>query len=309
MLTMNAFGSIMLMGSTLFTHAVAFLSVMVCTLPVHAESAPPVPAPAYTEAYAGYSQVSSLEENGLNVYRPAITTSNELTAGENGTVTGMAASTNLANRIYSANTGTIRLERGKIFRLRVLDEVNSTYAKEGEAFSAYVDEPIFSAQGQTVIPRGSLLRGRVMNVQRSRFFGKGGSFVLSFDNITLPSGDILPVDLQLSSLNQHDELVKNDGRVYEDPGFANKFTQTLDKSGYILSDITRKGYEAGKDTGGKVLGAVTGTVSAVGGAFAAAGYTVGKSVYHAVAKGAPADVTKEDALYTLLIQDADVPIL
>lgn len=227
--------------------------------------------------------------------------------------TGMASSTpagsgGLANRVYTANAGNIVLERGKVLRLRVLNSVSSNYVREGEAFAAYVDETIFGPQGQTVIPQGSLLRGRIQDVSKSQFFGKGGSFRMAFDNVTLPNGEIQPIDLKLASVNQQDALVKNDGRVYEDPGFAQKFSQTLDKSGYILSDITRNGYEAGVDTGGKALGAVTGAFSAVGGAVAATGYTVGKSLYHAVAKGEPADLTKDDALYTQLIQDAQIPV-
>jgi hypothetical protein len=233
----------------------------------------------------------------------AYTVSNQV-ASNNGVVTQGG----LANRVYTVNAGNVVLERGKVLRLRVLNSVSSSYVREGEAFAAYVDETIYGAQGQTVIPQGSLLRGRIQDVEKSRFFGKGGSFRMAFDNVTLPNGEIQPIDLKLASVNQQDALVKNDGRVYEDPGFGQKFSQTLDKSGYILSDMTRNGYEAGVDTGGKALGAVTGAFSAIGGAVAAAGYTVGKSVYHAVAKGEPADLTKDDALYTQLTQDAQVPV-
>jgi hypothetical protein len=256
-------------------------------------------APLPTDSGYAFGGAAQLEPYNANSGGGMVLSSSSTTTPQGG----------LANRVYTVNAGTVVLQRGKVLRLRVLNGVSSTYAREGEAFAAYVDETIFGPQGQTVIPQGSLLRGRLQDVSKSRFFGKGGSFRMAFDNVTLPNGEILPIDLQLASVNQQDDLVKNDGRVYEDPGYADKFSRTLDKSGYILSDITRSGYEAGVDTGGKALGAVTGTFSAIGGAVAAAGYTVGKSVYHAVAKGEPADLSKDDALYTQLMQDAQIPVL
>jgi hypothetical protein len=220
-----------------------------------------------------------------------------------------ATGSGLANKVVSAGTGTAQLRRDTILRIRLLNGVNSSTVREGESFNAFLDEAVIGQGGTVLMPRGAILRGRIGRVMPSRFFGKGGSFQLNFDHITLPTGDMLPINLQLASVNQDSAMIHGTGSIYQDPGYANKFNDSLDKSGYLLTDITRKGYEAGKESGGRALGVVTGTFSAIGGALAAGGYLMGKSVYHAVAKGDAAQLNKDDALYVRLLQDAVIPLM
>ncbi len=217
-------------------------------------------------------------------------------------------SSGLAGSVVTLNAKSVRVKKDTILRLRLLNELHSNYVREGESFTAYLDEPLYGSAGRVLLPKGTLLRGRIQGLVASKFFGKGASFRLDFDHATLPNGEVLPVALKLGSINQLTMPVKSDGTVYEDPGYAEKFASSLDKTGYLISDVTRKGYEAGVESGGKALGALTGTFSAIGGAFAGAGYLVGKSVYHAVAKGEPVILEKNDALYVQLLVDTDIPV-
>jgi len=215
----------------------------------------------------------------------------------------------LASKVIVSNLQTVKVPENTILRLRVMNEIDSRNVRVGEGFNAFVDEPLFGPGGQVLLPRGTVLRGRIDNVQRSKFFGRGGQFSLDFDHVTLPTGEIMPIDLKLGSVNQLSSTVREGNALYEDPGYGTKFSRSADKSGYLLTDVTRRGYEAGVDAGGKGLGAVTGTFSAIGGAIAAGGYLVGKSVYHAVAPGDPATLNADDAIYMELLKDTQIPVL
>jgi len=193
-------------------------------------------------------------------------------------------STNLAGSVISSRLKTVRVRKDTVLRVRLLEDINTASVREGEAFNASLDEALYASEGRILLPKGSVFRGRVVQVTPNKFFGKGASFRLDFDHVTLPNGEVQPIALQVGTVNQMPDVVKPDGVIYQDPGYGQKFANALDKSGYIISDITRKGYEAGAESGGKGLGIVTGFFSAIGGGFAGAGYLVGKSVYHAVAK-------------------------
>ncbi|XVJ52185.1 MAG: hypothetical protein HEQ32_09015 [Vampirovibrio sp.] len=220
----------------------------------------------------------------------------------------LSANTGLSGSVISANAKTVRLRKDTILRVRLLQDLNTSSLRNGEGFNAYLDENLYGTASRIVLPKGSVLRGRVLDVQPSRFFSKGASFRLDFDHVTLPSGDILPVALKVGSVNQLSQTVRADGSIYEDPGYSQKFITILDKSAYVVSDLTRKGYQAGREKGGQVLGAVTGTFSAIGGGVAGMGYLVGQSAYYAVAKGDSASLDKTDALYVQLLVDTDVPV-
>ena len=215
---------------------------------------------------------------------------------------------NLAGSVISSRLKTVRVRKGTILRLRLLQVVNTTTVREGEAFNATLDEALYGTEGRVLLPKGSVFRGRVVEVLPNKFFGRGASFRLDFDHVTLPNGEVQPVALQVLTVNQITDVVKEQGMIYQDPGYTQKWVNTLDKSGYIVSDITRKGYEAGVESGGKGLGVVTGFFSAIGGGFAGAGYLVGKSVYYAVAKGDVAELTPNDALYVQLLADTDITL-
>ncbi len=216
--------------------------------------------------------------------------------------------TNLAGSVISSRLKTVRVPKNTVLRVRLLQDINTVSVREGEAFNASLDEALYASEGRTLLPKGSVFRGRVVQVIPNKFFGKGASFRLDFDHVTLPNGEVQPIALQIGTVNQIPDVVKPDGVIYQDPGYAQKFATTLDKSGYIISDITRKGYEAGVQSGGKGLGVVTGFFSAIGGGVAGAGYLVGQSVYHAVAKGDVATLTSDDALYVQLLADTDIAL-
>jgi hypothetical protein len=219
-----------------------------------------------------------------------------------------AKSTNLAGSVISSRLKTVRVRKDTVLRVRLLQDINTATVREGEAFNASLDEALYASEGRILLPKGSVFRGRVVEVTPNKFFGKGASFRLDFDHVTLPNGEVQPIALQVGTVNQMPNVVKPDGVIYQDPGYGQKFANTLDKSGYIISGITRKGYEAGAESGGKGLGIVTGFFSAIGGGVAGAGYLVGKSVYHAVAKGDKAEITPDDALYVELLADTDIAL-
>jgi hypothetical protein len=135
----------------------------------------------------------------------------------------MVNESGLASRVIVSGLNTVNVPENTVIRLRVMNQIDSRTVREGEGFNAFVDEPLFGPGGQILLPRGTVLRGRVSDVQRSKLFGRGGQFSLTFDHVTLPTGEILPIDLKLGSVNQFSSTVRAGNALYEDPGTGPNF--------------------------------------------------------------------------------------
>jgi hypothetical protein len=99
-----------------------------------------------------------------------------------------------------------------VIRVRMDTELNSRTARVGDRFSTKVTEPVYGGGGETVIPVGSTVWGRVSSVRRA---GRRtpGSISVSFNQVELPNGARHTVNGSLTSLQTDDVNSDNESTV------------------------------------------------------------------------------------------------
>lgn len=74
--------------------------------------------------------------------------------------------------------------------------VSATSSHPGDLFEGHVKEDLFF--GRTLIlPRGSLVRGRVSEIFKPRLLSRAGKIGLKLDQIVTPTGEVIPLDASL----------------------------------------------------------------------------------------------------------------
>lgn len=162
--------------------------------------------------------------------------------------------------------------------------LDSRISSPGEPFAvALSDDFKITGNGASkiILPKGTFIRGRVDNVKRPGFFSRGGSIFLTFDHAVLPSGELMPLDLKLSTTNA---MVKK-GALYSDPGIPKKLGNAANSGANTFSGIVDKGFEAGKGVGDGLGQIVTVPLAVLGGAVAGTAVTTGKGAVAIVGKG------------------------
>jgi hypothetical protein len=70
--------------------------------------------------------------------------------------------------------------------------VDSETSQEGDEFSARTSEDL-TIDGNTVVPAGSIIKGRIATMNAARALNRSGSVALKFDNITTPDNRQIPL--------------------------------------------------------------------------------------------------------------------
>ena len=168
--------------------------------------------------------------------------------GTDSGIVGVAAgSPTLATRTYAADPdsdivhpaplppGT--LGEGTMIRVRLIDEVSSSFSEKGEPFRSRVATDVLQ-DGQVVIPAGSEIDGRVAEITKGKLGGHG-SILLVPETVTLENGARYELHAAIYSTPGSNLRVGSEGVVT--PG----------------SRLRRDGYEYGGVVGG---GMITGAI-------------------------------------------------
>lgn len=179
-----------------------------------------------------------------------------------------------------------KVPAGTFLKISFNSNLDSKITEPGEPFTAMLTDDFSTqdSQGLTklILPAGTMVRGRVEQVRRPGFFSRGGSIYLLFDHVVDTSGDQLPLDLKLSTVNTQ---VNQQGALYTDPGIPTKLRRSVDRGVGVLKGLTQKGVEAGKDTADGLGQIITVPIAAIGGAVAGTAVTAGHSAASIVGKG------------------------
>ncbi|MGC2475866.1 MAG: hypothetical protein WA485_16110 [Candidatus Sulfotelmatobacter sp.] len=92
------------------------------------------------------------------------------------------------------------LAAGTACRVLLLKDISGSKSHPGDAIQARLLEPVLS-DSHIVLPAGSLFEGRVLQATRPRIMSRAGSLTISFESITLPGGNRIPVSASLTSLD------------------------------------------------------------------------------------------------------------
>jgi hypothetical protein len=95
-----------------------------------------------------------------------------------------------------ANVESATLPTSTRMKLIVEYPVDAKVSKPGDIFEGHVKEDLFL--GRTLIlPRGSLVRGRVVEIVKARLLSRAAKIGLKLDQIVTPTGEVIPLDAAL----------------------------------------------------------------------------------------------------------------
>lgn len=168
-----------------------------------------------------------------------------------------------AEPVMQMDAGSSRLPAGLKLRVRFVTGIDAAKAQPGDVFVAMMAEDTW-ADKQLILPKGSVVRGRVEAAERARLFSKGALLRLAFDHVVLPTGELEPLNLSMDLSNP--KLNREKNALYTDPGVGSKLNTSVDKGVETFQTFHEKGIAEGKKRGGglnMLLTVPTNTVAGV----------------------------------------------
>ena len=151
--------------------------------------------------------------------------------------------------VHPAPLGPGEVGVGTTIRARLLDRLSTVDSQSGEIFHARVASDVLQG-GQVLIPAGSEIDGKVLNVSTGSFGGHG-SMRLSPDTVILPDGSRYRLYAQVTGTPGSPTRVGNEGEI--NPGSRLK-RNSIEYGGGVGAGVV-----AGAAIGGPV-GALTGSI-------------------------------------------------
>ncbi len=147
-----------------------------------------------------------------------------------------------------------QLAEGTDIRVRLLQALSTRRTQDGEPFRALVANDVYK-DGRVVIPMGSELRGRVVEVTQGHRMGVHATLRLRPDAVILPDGTAYHLYAQAISSSQPGTRTDQEGGIQAQP--------------HVAKDLAE--YGGGAGTGAIVGGVLGGPVGAGAGALVGAG--------------------------------------
>lgn len=151
---------------------------------------------------------------------------------------------------------------GMKLKVAFLTGLDTASNQLGDAFVVETTEDFWTGE-QLILPKGTVVRGRVQALERPGFFSKGGLMRLAFDHIQLPTGDLQPLSLQVDAATA--KMSAERGAFYTDPGVGAKLNASVDKGISQYKTMHEKGVKAGKELGGGINMLLTVPATAIAG--------------------------------------------
>lgn len=191
-----------------------------------------------------------------------------------------------SSSVLKIESGTQKIPAGTMLTIAFNTTMDSRLSNVGDPFNAYLTQD-FTVKGdqatrRVVLPAGTTVRGRIQEVKRPSFFSHGGAIFLTFDHLVVPSGELLPLTLNLSTENTQ---VNKQGALYTDPGIGKKVQKGVEAGKQTFENIANQGLATGKQIAGGLGTIVTVPATVVGGALAGTAVTTGKAAVAVVGKG------------------------
>lgn len=193
-----------------------------------------------------------------------------------------------ATSALRVGAGSQQVPAGTLLTIAFQTAMDSRVTNAGDPFVAFLAKDFTTAPTgpdhvrRVILPAGTVIRGRVSEVKRPFLFSHGGAISLAFDHAMLPSGDLMPLTLNLAAENA---MVNKQGALYSDPGIGRKVEKGLEEGKKVFSSISERGIQAGKQIAGGLGSLVTVPATVVGGAVAGTAVTGGKAVVAVIGKG------------------------
>lgn len=151
----------------------------------------------------------------------------------------------------------------QVMRVRLNDELDSEKARIGDTFTSTLVDPVYSKTGLLLAPQGSIVGGRVTNVQRAQKKGKPAELLVQFTSLELPNGYRRALNGSLTDLESSTGKSDNEGTVtaHKTSKRKAKFIGGGAAGGAVIGAIAGGGKGLAIGAGvGALTGAITGRV-------------------------------------------------
>jgi hypothetical protein len=155
--------------------------------------------------------------------------------------------------VHPAPLGPGELREGTMIRVRLLNDLSSSLAEQGQTFRSRVATDVLSG-GNVVIPTGSEISGKVVEVSTGHFGGHG-TLMLHPETVTLPNGESFRLHAMVASAPGTHTRVDGEGTITAD---SRKLRAGIEYGGAVGA-----GAVAGAYLGGPV-GALAGSLVGAG---------------------------------------------
>ena len=147
------------------------------------------------------------------------------------------------------------LPTGSVMTVALDQQVGTKTSKVGDSFSATVVDAIVAANGQTIVPSGAKVYGKVTGLQESSNAGQKAAIRLDFERINI-NGVERPFEANITATNlvKEGEDTRNETLKKAGIGAA---------AGAVLGAVLGGG-DVSKILGGAAIGAAAGTVISLG---------------------------------------------
>jgi len=201
----------------------------------------------------------------------------------------------------TGGTGTKRLVVGTKIPLKMAEPVTTKDFETGDMFSATVAQDVV-LDHSIVLPVGTLVRGNVKEITKSKRLSKAGVLYLTFDHIVTPQGRQLPINAALSS----NFKLTLDGGITTGGNYGTALVKNWEETCNIVKNSTNWGLEKGDKAfkGGKY---VLTPLAAAGGVFFGGGYLVVDSIADLFRRGDEVIINQGQVFGIMLLSPLDVP--
>lgn len=204
---------------------------------------------------------------------------------------------------YKAKIQSKRINAGTVLKLKLTDALTTIESQSGDMFSAMLTEDLI-ANGQMVLPRGTIFRGNIVKVVPSRRLSRGAVLFVDLDHVVTPTGKQLPVKVGLCS----DVLLTVDGGIKAGGNYGYALQKNWDKS----TDIMGKAIDWGSNAGDNFLSGYPKYIlipaGIAGGTIGGISYFVGDSIVDLFRKGENVVYQQGSTMNFLLTAPLDIPV-
>ena len=206
------------------------------------------------------------------------------------------------NKKINANIKTKKVPAGSVIKLQLLEPVNSANMNLGDRFDLMVAENVI-VNNSVVIPKGSVIRGSIEEVNAPAIMYKGGMIRLYFDHIVSPTGKQVPFYAGICN----NENLTYDGALSSKTTYKTAITKTLKTTKNIVVKPTSWAWEKCDDILNGTPKYIFAPITAIVTAPVAGIYFVGDAVADVFKKGENFSMNQGDILQVQLLKSLDMP--
>ena len=212
------------------------------------------------------------------------------------------ASTKHINTIR-ADIESQRIPAGTHIKIRFENSVNTENSSKGDSFIGTITQDI-KINNNIVLPKGTMVRGRVGKLKKNNYLSRGAELALIFDHIVTPIGKQVSINAQISSFKG----LTLDGTLSAGGGYIDAIEKNIDEGVNTLVNITNKGVKFGLSSAGGYPVILTAPLAVGAGAMAGGGIFFGKSISALYKKGDNVRVSTGDIMEIAIINNLDIPV-